>query len=925
MLQKLIHKKWMTLSLAIGNILLIAIASAFPMFRSASLTRMLRDEFATYEESRNTDSAVISITGKLRKKGNSDGYEFARKTSETFFDDMDIPGQILLRYDYLQPTSATPAVMRENSIKDGRYSVGTLRDLEANSEVISGRMYSDGLIGDDTIEAVITTGGFVSMELLVGEEVDFNYLKLPNGKLLKVVVVGVITNADDTAKYWQKLPESYDSEFFISEKLYDELFMQEGSAYERNTVWYMGFDYSALTYRQVDTLLDHTTDVLGGSTEYGTVERPAYLRFLENFLINEKKIEATLIILQIPVLFLLCAFIYMISGQMYNMEQNEISLLMSRGAGKGQVFSIYLMQALFMAVTGVVFGLPLGSFLCRAIGSASAFLEFGSRRALEVEMGIDVLIYVLAAMLLSILMSVIPSLVGNRGSIVNTKAKRARNRAPLWQKLFLDVILLGISIYGYYNFNRQKNILEAQVLQGESLDPLLYLSSSFFILGAALIMLRVIPIIVKLIFKIGEKKWGPALFASYTEIIRSFRGQFFIMTFLILTASLGIFNTTVARTIADNNERNLRYTVGTDIVLAESWPNNKFVVAANPDIPLVYTEPDFSKYGMAEGVEKAARVFVDDNATCKRNIVKVMGINTKEFGLATSLPDGLTDRHYYDYLNGMSTDTEYVLVSSSFRDIEGYSEGDRIVYKVSGTEVSGIIAGFVDYFPGFVQEKTLYNADGTVYSEPQYLIVAHLDHLQQNVGIRPYQVWIKLKEGATAESVYDLIENNKIKLTLFTDLLAEIEKIKSDTLFQGTNGILTLSFMVILVLCFIGYLIYWTLTISSRELMLGVLRAMGMSRNEVFGMLINEQLFSAILPLAAGAGIGLLSSKLFVPLIQIAYSASDQALPLKLITLPGDMIRMFVIIMIMILLCFIVLARQIASLKIAQALKLGED
>ncbi|MBQ3898696.1 MAG: ABC transporter permease, partial [Lachnospiraceae bacterium] len=95
--------------------------------------------------------------------------------------------------------------------------------------------------------------------------------------------------------------------------------------------------------------------------------------------------------------------------------------------------------------------------------------------------------------------------------------------------------------------------------------------------------------------------------------------------------------------------------------------------------------------------------------------------------------------------------------------------------------------------------------------------------------------------------------------------------------------------------------------------------------NEVFGMLINEQIFSAIIPLLCGAGIGTLSSRLFAPLIQIAYCASDMVLPLKLVTLPGDMIRMFVIILVMIIICFVILARQVSALKISQALKLGED
>ena len=52
-LQKLIHKKWMVISLIIGNVLLIAIACSNPMYREASLTRMLQDDFDDYLEENN--------------------------------------------------------------------------------------------------------------------------------------------------------------------------------------------------------------------------------------------------------------------------------------------------------------------------------------------------------------------------------------------------------------------------------------------------------------------------------------------------------------------------------------------------------------------------------------------------------------------------------------------------------------------------------------------------------------------------------------------------------------------------------------------------------------------------------------------------------------------------------------------------------
>jgi putative ABC transport system permease protein len=79
------------------------------------------------------------------------------------------------------------------------------------------------------------------------------------------------------------------------------------------------------------------------------------------------------------------------------------------------------------------------------------------------------------------------------------------------------------------------------------------------------------------------------------------------------------------------------------------------------------------------------------------------------------------------------------------------------------------------------------------------------------------------------------------------------------------------------------------------------------------------------LPVLAGAGVGMAACVLYVPLIQIAYSASDQVLPMELVINRSDIVELFVMIGAMLLICFAILAHQVLSSKIAQALKLGED
>ena len=71
--------------------------------------------------------------------------------------------------------------------------------------------------------------------------------------------------------------------------------------------------------------------------------------------------------------------------------------------------------------------------------------------------------------------------------------------------------------------------------------------------------------------------------------------------------------------------------------------------------------------------------------------------------------------------------------------------------------------------------------------------------------------------------------------------------------------------------------------------------------------------------------VGILASKFFVPLIQLGYSAGQNILPLKIASEGSDFARLFVVIGAMLVICIVILCVLISKIKIAQALKLGED
>lgn len=928
MIQKLRHKKWLALCLLIGNILLVAVAAGYPMYKDASLQRMLSDEFEMFAEKSGTHPGLITMSSTARKGEFKEDFLALEEYSRRVCGELGVKQEKYIANVSLSFSNGESLLKRTEKAKRD-IKIGMLSDLKNHSEVIAGAMYADEMTADGCMEAVVTEAALVEQKYVLGEEIVFTAIKDPEGNPLHIRIVGVIKDNGADSEYWVASPDTYESDVFVSETLFERVFRgNRMDLYNMNATWYIISDCDTLHREDAVAAKERVDSLLELQTVSKSISCEGYEQVLEEFVGKEKKINATLLILQVPVLALLAAFLFMISGQMLSMEQSEISLLKSRGAGKGQIIGLYFMQNLVLSGISFVVGLPLGVYLCKVIGSSTAFLEFGIRRNLKVQLTGEAFAYAGAAVAVSVLLTLLPVFKYSGVSIVHVKHKKARSEKKLWQKLYLDVIATGVALYGFYNFAGRLDELKESVMAGEPLDPLLYFSASLFILGVGMLFLRIQPMLIKLLFGIRKKNLSPAGYASFLQTIRTGAKQQFVMLFLILTVALGIFNATVARTIIANAEQNTTYLTGTDLLVQEQWKSNEAYAKTHPDTEVFYTEPEFSKYAEIPEVESAARVFRQDIQIKQGKDVlgtgEVFAIHTKEYGETMVGDETLNDYHVREYLNVLSTNAEAVLVSDNFRVKLGKRIGDKITYEnEEGSAITGTIYGFVKYWSGYAATEQVVS-EGEVVTKDNYLVVANLSQVQEGFGVRPYQVWLKTN-SEDAEFFYTWAKENKYKYTSVESLQSNLADIRTDTLFQGTNGILTLSFIIILLLCGVGYLIYWILSIRERELLFGVFRAMGMRKDEILHMLINEQIFSGVLSILFGALVGAVSSKLYVPMIQITYAAEKQVLPQALITDSADMVKLFVVIAVMLCICIAVLVRNIAAMKITNALKLGED
>ncbi|TVQ25637.1 MAG: ABC transporter permease, partial [Spirochaetaceae bacterium] len=296
------------------------------------------------------------------------------------------------------------------------------------------------------------------------------------------------------------------------------------------------------------------------------------------------------------------------------------------------------------------------------------------------------------------------------------------------------------------------------------------------------------------------------------------------------------------------------------------------------------------------------------------------GIVPHEFGRVAWFRDGLLPSHWFNYLNLLSHSPAAALISRSLAEEADLSPGDPIYLRWGDQPLTlYYVYGVVDYWPGYNPFA------GGGAGARQHLAVVNLNYMHATTALEPYQVWFALDDGVTSAEFYEALTVGRVNPTRVQDASQELIRRRNDPMLQGTNGTLSLGFLVSLGICFVGFLLYWVFSIRDRTLQFGLFRAMGMSKSSIIGMLGLEQLFVSGAAVAAGFAIGRIASELFVPLLQAVRSAEQAVPPFRVVSLGVDQLRITIFVTVMLLFGFGILSVVLSRIKIHQAVKLGEE
>ncbi|HRX42717.1 MAG TPA: FtsX-like permease family protein, partial [Clostridia bacterium] len=110
-----------------------------------------------------------------------------------------------------------------------------------------------------------------------------------------------------------------------------------------------------------------------------------------------------------------------------------------------------------------------------------------------------------------------------------------------------------------------------------------------------------------------------------------------------------------------------------------------------------------------------------------------------------------------------------------------------------------------------------------------------------------------------------------------------------------------------------------------RVLQFGIFRAMGLKKRELISIIMWEQILISAVAIIVGILIGGITSQLFVPLFQIVDTSAERVIPFVMAYNRQDYFRIYALVAGMLAIGIGALSRFTTSIKMDQAVKLGED
>jgi putative ABC transport system permease protein len=623
--------------------------STVPIYMNSSLQRILIKDMQAYQldtglypgEYAVSKTLQIKVSTEERKNTAAELLALAEERSAG----INIPGadkKFMVRDEYQYMIGGGQTT---------RTKVIAMTGMDEHINIIEGRMFNAERAADGSFEVICNAEALKTLDMVCGNTYTIQNSFYSKTEPLTVTIVGVFEQSDENDSYWSETMDGYLNALFMDYDVFMDDYVMTGVTVLSQIDYRCSFDYQKMDLNNLDSITESIAEDFDIYREQGYKFSMGIYDILTEYAVRADNLKQMLWVLQIPTIVMLAFYLFMVSQLNVEQEKNEIAVFKSRGASSKQIFAIYAMETAVLGIATLIVAPFIGLVLCNFLGVSNGFLEFVNRTGLAAKLSIEAVIYALIAVVIFFVTTMLPIIPASKLTIVKYKQSKAKVvKMSMWEKLCVDIILIGGSLAWYFYTAKKIDAMfeDGTYVSDGSINPLYFIFSTMFIMGAGLLFIRLYPYLLRLIYHIGKRFWSVSQYVAITSVARSQGGrERFLMLFLVITFGLGIFSANTARAINNSKSDRIYYSTGTDVVIDAFWR-----MESNDD-DAGYAELDFSQFEDLDGVECATKVLKTEtnlaiNGVQQSGKAELMAIEPGKFSQTAWFRNDLLPVHWWN-------------------------------------------------------------------------------------------------------------------------------------------------------------------------------------------------------------------------------------------------------------------------------------
>jgi ABC-type lipoprotein release transport system permease subunit len=458
-----------------------------------------------------------------------------------------------------------------------RVNIRTYQDLEQHVEFVAGE-WPTGVAEADQIPVVIGEEMAQHYELGVGDLLPLSFRTDENDPSVWLQVSGIVRARDLRSAYW--FGESSPLRNQASKRWatqYNAILPAEAFHSTVNSLfpvahseldWYLLLAPAKITTPDIPLLQQQIASLKEQllASQPRLIAQTGLDSLLAQFATLAKVIRPPLYLLTSEVVLLVLYYVVMVATLAVGQVEQEFAVLRSRGSSGGQIVALQLGEASLIGLVALVSGPLLAYVLIQALAAFGPLADVrASNWSLELTWSAWLAAGVgVVACVAGMLLPLVPAL---RRSIVTHQQVRTRpTQSAWWQRMYLDVFALLIGMILLWRLQLHGGIVTSGI-SATGVDWLLLLSPLVLLLGAATILLRITPLLLRLVARLAARRPGlPGALAMW-QASRNPAHVARLVLLLTLAMALGILSTGLNATLDVSESERARYAAGGEVRL----------------------------------------------------------------------------------------------------------------------------------------------------------------------------------------------------------------------------------------------------------------------------------------------------------------------------------------------------------------------